>query len=226
MASNEEMYLMTTIVDRGTGNLIHDLYMKENLIYHIQCSGNGTASSEMMEILGLENHEKDVLFSIGAVSVVGRLIVKLNNEKVSKIIKSRGIVFDIKLSALNNLVAGVLGAHAQMNQQSEVNYMEQENSNSLIMITVNQGYTDDVMHTARAAGAVGGTILRGRWTGGEQLEQYHGITIQEEREILLILASSDVRNQIMELVNKKHGLTTEANAVLCALPVERAIKLN
>lgn len=221
----EPMHIMTTIVDRGKGNLIRDLYVKEHLIYHVQCVGNGTAPTDMMEILELDDHEKDILFSIGSASVIGPILQKFNNTRVSKQIGSKGIVYEMKLTALNSLVAGVLGAHAQFHEKSEVNYMEQESGNSLIMITLNQGYTDAVMHTARQAGAAGGTILKGRWSGTEEMENFHGITIQEEREIIFILASDTVRNQIMDLVNKRHGLTSEANAVICSLPVERAIKL-
>ena len=44
--------------------------------------------------------------------------------------------------------------------------MEREDNGSLILVMVNQGYTDEVMNTARAAGARGGTIIRSRFAGG------------------------------------------------------------
>ena len=64
--------------------------------------------------------------------------------------------------------------------------MNPEKENNLILAFVNQGYTDVVMHTAVKAGAKGGTVIRGRWVGTELLEQFHGISIQDEKEVLLI----------------------------------------
>ena len=100
----------------------------------------------------------------------------------------------------------------------------QQTENSLILVTVNQGHTDTVMATAREAGAAGGTIIRARWAGTQKEEKLLGISIQEEKEIIAIVAPTETRNIIMETINKKHGLNTEAGAMLCSLGVDHMLR--
>lgn len=45
----------------------------------------------------------------------------------------------------------------------------------MILIVANHGHTDEIMNTARAAGARGGTILRSRWAGPEDTEKFYGM---------------------------------------------------
>ena len=103
--------------------------------------------------------------------------------------------------------------------------MKNEHHHNLIMISVTQGYTDDVMVCARHAGATGGTVIRGRLAESESLKELTGMDISEERDIILILAPSNVSSQIMEDVNLKFGLRSEAHGIICAVPVEKAYKI-
>ena len=98
--------------------------------------------------------------------------------------------------------------------------MSSENKHTLILISVNQGYTETVLKTARSLGARGGTILRARWSGVKALETYHGISLQTETDIIAIIVPNDLRNKIMDAVNEKHGLKTEAQAIVCSMKVD------
>ncbi|MBR2876705.1 MAG: hypothetical protein IKC01_06175 [Clostridia bacterium] len=51
------------------------------------------------------------------------------------------------------------------------------------------------------------------------------IEVEEERECIVILAPSDVSTRILEDVNEKYGLRSEARGILCAVPVEKAYKI-
>ena len=104
--------------------------------------------------------------------------------------------------------------------------MSNEKEHNLICVSVNQGYSDHVMKTARKAGATGGTVIRSRFVGADKLEQFHAITIQEERETIIIACNKDVRNAIMDAINMEHGLKTERQAVIFSLPIDRLVKLS
>ena len=93
------------------------------------------------------------------------------------------------------------------------------------MIAVNQGYVDSVMQSARKAGATGGTIIRARMADAGLLSQLDGADPQEEKEIITILASEAVCGRIMEEVNQAFGLRTDAKGIVCAMPVEKAMKI-
>ena len=60
--------------------------------------------------------------------------------------------------------------------------MEQGNHHSLILATVNPGYTDEVMETAREAGAGAGTVIRARWTDADEVGKFVGISLQAEKD--------------------------------------------
>ena len=217
--------IVISIVERGQGNHICHLWLDCGIPLHYQCIGHGTATSDMMDMLGLGSSEKDVLISIGPRSVVDRTLAELNESLGDDGRgKGKGIVFSLSLNAISALITAIWSSKGQPSAQEEPS-MKTESKLSLILITVNQGYTDDVMNTAKKAGATGGTIVRARWAGAEHLEQFYGIALQTEKEIVAILAPNDIRGQIMEDINSKHGLKTEAQALLCSLAVDKAFKL-
>ena len=103
--------------------------------------------------------------------------------------------------------------------------MTNKHHNNLIVISLNQGYTEDVMQVARKAGTTGGTIIKGRLTDTEQFAELNSIQVDDEREILFILAPVETRKKIMEDVNKEFGLTSPANGIIFAVPSEKAYKI-
>ena len=61
------------------------------------------------------------------------------------------------------------------------------------------------MDAARANGARGGTIINARGAGGKQVEKVLGLTIAQEKEIIIILCSKEERNPIMSAIVKAVG---------------------
>lgn len=218
------MYLLTSIVDRGMGTKLTKYYIDKTLICHTHCVGCGTASSKMLDMLGIDTPEKDIIFSIGPADLVYDIMQDISNNRAAGKIKS-GILFSVKLSALNGMVATILQEAATIEEDNEVKYMETNSANTLIMVTINQGYTDEMMQVARQAGAAGGTIIRGRWADGGEMEKFHGMSVQEEREIVFILASNSKRKEIIDAINSDFGITSDAHGIISATAVEYTTKL-
>ena len=97
---------------------------------------------------------------------------------------------------------------------------------SLIIVSVKQGYADNVMVVAKEAGARGGTVIRALQNDNENTEILLGETFSQERDILAILTSNDKRNAIMDAVNEKCGVSSSANGILLSLAVEDVAKLS
>lgn len=93
----------------------------------------------------------------------------------------------------------------------------------LILTIVNRGFADEVMDAARDAGATGGTVLYARGTGTREAEKFFGITIQPEKEVVLILASKEQRNPIMQAVCKHVGLDSAGHGISLSLPVDEVV---
>nr|WP_318685675.1 hypothetical protein [uncultured Acetatifactor sp.] len=223
MADKKSLKLIITFAERGKGKTLAKLYTQQGIFCSYQCMGRGTASSDLLDVLGIGSAEKDILISMTSNDKADRLLNKLDNELQDDTYGS-GIVFDISLTGLNSLIATLM-----LNGQERGNGgadMEANTDHSLILVAVNQGHTDDVMDTARQAGARGGTVIRARWAGPEDTSQFYGISVQSEKEIIAIVAAGERRNAIMEMINKKHGLKTEAGAVICSVGIEHYVKFS
>ena len=91
--------------------------------------------------------------------------------------------------------------------------------NDLIVTIVNRGYTDAFMEAALTAGARGGTVLHARGAGTEEASQFFGITIQPEKEMVLILVDHDSKIPVMQAITRNAGLNTEGHGLVFSLPV-------
>lgn len=220
----EAMKMILSIVERGQGAAMLRLYRKRQVPIHLQCAGKGTATSEIMDILGLGSSEKDVLISFAAASAARKLLHDLDNELRGHT-GGAGIVVSIPVSGLNSLVANLAAYHAEsLKEKEEGNDMERS-ENSLILVVCARGCTDDVMTTAKAHGARGGTVIKGRLSGRKELEQAYEVELKAEREIVAIVVPTSLRGPIMEAINAEHGLRSEAQAALCSLPIEQIVRL-
>lgn len=220
----EPMKLIVSIVERGQGRNMIELFSSQNVTHHLQCAGKGTATSEIMDLLGLDSLEKDVLFSAGKATLVNKLMRELNNELRGSA-RSKGIVFDMKITAMSHVLALAILMPVREMQGREESMVEEGTENSMILVTVNQGFTEEVMDTARKAGARGGTIIHARWAGSKSAEEFYGITVQQEKEIIAIVAPAEKRKDIMEAINSSHGMKTEARGTVCSLAIEDIVRL-
>lgn len=91
----------------------------------------------------------------------------------------------------------------------------------LVVCIVNAGYSENVMKAARSAGARGGSIIRGRGSANPESEEFFGVTIQPDKEIVLVLVSADIKDAVLKTIYKNAGLSTEGAGIVFSLPVSR-----
>ena len=219
------MQLLVSIVERGKGMQIIEYYKTFKLYHHSQVSGRGTAASHLLDTLGFGTAERDIVLTFGSQDTIRRLMYHLKDEDRSKL-NIQGIAFSLNMSGMSTILAVCLSQMEEMGTEREDQIMEQNNHYSLILVTVNQGYTDAVMNTARAAGARGGTVVRARWTGADEIQKMVGITLQAEKEVLAIMTHNEERNAIMEEIDRVHGLRSSAQAMVISLPIDYTAKLD
>ena len=95
----------------------------------------------------------------------------------------------------------------------------------MIVCVVNSGFSDTVMSAAREYGAKGGTVLNSRGTANQEAETFFGISIQPEKEVVLILVPSGIKDDILHAIYQKVGLATPGQGIAFTLPVENAVGL-
>ena len=222
---NDRIELLITIVERGKGGELVRFLRRHQVNFHLEFSGVGTATSEMLDILGLNTKEKDVVLSMGTRKAVKSLTNAID-AGLWEISRSRGLMMQLRLTAVNNLISAALIQCADVLQLSEnEEKMINEFDHSLLLIAVKQGFTELVMQSARKAGATGGTAIRSRMIGEEMFEDNYGIQMDPEKEIIAILAPNSLRDNILNIINMEHGVRSPAQSMLCALPVDKAFKI-
>ncbi len=92
-----------------------------------------------------------------------------------------------------------------------------------IICIVNAGFSDTVMSVARECGAKGGTIIHARGSAREDAEVKFGITIEPEKEIVLILVKKDIKDDILHAIYKNVGLNSPGQGIAFSLPVDDVI---
>ena len=89
----------------------------------------------------------------------------------------------------------------------------------LTVTVVNRGFADQVIDAAREVGARGGTIIYARGTGVHEMEKFLNISIQPEKELILIVVKKSQAKEITSAITKAAGLKTEGRGISFSLPV-------
>lgn len=216
--------MLLSIVERDRGQKLIKELDALNIRINFQCVGLGTAPTDIMDIFGLGSNDKDIIISIGAESTVRDMMANFGSTFESHS-KYGGLMIILPICATNRILTEILSFRNANNTDKGAITVKNEHHNNLIMISINEGFVDEVMQVARNAGATGGTVLKGRLADIEQFADIQNIDANEEREIILILAPKETSKQIMQSVNAKFGITSEANGIIFALPTEKAYRI-
>lgn len=219
----DRIKLIVTITRRGEGSKMVDYYKRNKLHYDFICLGMGTATSEILDYLGLEETEKDVVLTMAPKSKIPSVLKGITNHfQLDK--PGKGIVFTIPLSSVSARVPQILCKPENLVENEET-VMENDKKFELILTILNRGNVDIVMDAAKSAGATGGTLLHARRVGFEDVENIFGFTIQPEKDILAILTESCNKSAIMKQITEVAGINTESRALVLALPVDEIMGL-
>ena len=211
------LFLTTTIVDRKIAKKYYDLYQENNKHVMFVSYGVGTASSEIMDYLGLEHTEKTVMFFVS--SQEEWLDIKKQLERKLHIdAPGSGIAFTVSLSSIGGMKALQYLSEKQDYQKQEESTLK-DTAHELIVVVAEQGNIDLVMDSARAAGAYGGTVIHAKGTGIQEAEKFMGVSIAAEKEMIFLVTKHEKKNDIMKAVRENAGLHTRAKAIAFSLPV-------
>ncbi len=219
-----KLIALLSIVEEGRGKKLIKELENLHIKLNFQTVGFGTAPTEIMDIFGLGSNDKDIIISLSN-EVDIRTMIQNFEETIQNHKKYNGLMIVLDIAAASRVLSEILCFNKNQNPEKENMTMQNERNNNLIVISVNEGYSEDAMNIARKAGATGGTVIKGRLADIEQFAEFVDATVDGEREMLFILAPSKICKQIMEDVNREFGLTSPANGILFALPAEKAFKI-
>ena len=183
----------------------------------------GTAQQKTLDMLGLERTEKALFFVVleggRAKAALHDLIYRMNIDS-----PGNGIAMTIPVNSFGGTTSktyltGDENVEAKkMNESEEYRY-------SLIFAITEKGSSETVMDAARLANARGGTVVHVKGTGKENAAKFLGITVASEKEMILIVAKKETKNEIMQAINENAGPSTPARTVMFSVPVESIVGL-
>lgn len=186
--------LLVSIVPHDSGELISDAAKSAGAGGGTIAMGRGTASNGVLQLLGLGDTSKDIVYIIleeEKCEAVRTAIISASETK-----KHFGVLFTIEVG--NFVKAG----NTDSIEKSEIKGGKSMATSTyqMINVIVNKGYAEDAMAAARKAGAGGGTIIGARGTAKEGDAAFFGMKIVPEKEMLMILVPSDKKDAILQAI--------------------------
>ena len=230
MSSNEQkMRILMLITSAKLADDATELFNDQDVPIHYRLIGAGTAPSEIMDILGLGSTEKDIFLSLLPKNFADGMLKKLRKSlKLGS--ANSGIAFTIPITSANNFVLKRLGEvaeeYSRTHEERKVENTMTENKYTMVAAIVDQGHGEEVMNAARSEGARGGTVIHGRQVGDETAVNFWGISLQDEKEIVMIITDDEHKLPIMKAISSECGVKTEAKGFVVSLPIDKVIGIN
>lgn len=205
-----------------------DLFSENKVpIHYVINDAHGTAPSEIMDILGVGNSDKHMLLSI-LPTVFANKMLKQIYSKLTFGVPGSGIAFTVPLDASSGIVVQLLkdlegGSLSNLEKEGEKSMTEYKHS--LILAAVNHGYSEELMNVARAYGARGGTVMHSRAIGDEKAVKFWGVTLHEEKEIVMIITDSRIKTRVMQAISENCGMNSDAKGLVLSLPIDKVMGL-
>lgn len=192
---------------------------KYKIGFKVVMHGMGTASSSLLEYFGLDRRERTIITSV-LPPIICKNLLKEIEQKLQVNEHGKGIAFSIPLSSSTKYMLDFYKEHEM--EDIDMNEVSQH----LIVTIVNEGHAEKVMNEAKKGGATGGTTLHGRGLESENVIKFLNISIEPEKDIVLILVPTMKKNDIMNIIVENCGLKTPGAGICFSLPVDHVVGLN
>jgi len=213
------VYCIITIASRVHAELLMRFFRESGVSAVISMPGEGTATNDTLDLLGLEATEKTVFFTLAPDGIKKRVMHDLVYRMMIDA-PGAGVAMSVPVDSIGGNVALKVLLGDQSLAASEEKTMN-DTPYALIAVIANSGCADMVMDAARSADATGGTVLHVKGAGAAHAEKFFGISIADEKEMILIAAERSRCAGIMKAVMAQAGLNTRAHAICFSMPIDQ-----
>lgn len=211
-----QLNFVLSIVRRDLGEKMLALCTKRELPLALSALAHGTATREILSLLGLREIEKTVVLTVADAENTQKLIRDARNELYIDI-PGNGIMAAVPIKSIGG---GRTLAYLTDKPAAAPSTPRASFDYELVVVILNEGFNEMVMEAARGAGASGGTVLHAKGTGAKRAEKFFGVSLAEEKEILLILCAANQKADVMQAILADAGADSEAGSILFSLPVD------
>ena len=198
--------LITVISESGQGRRCENILRSYGCELTLISSGVGTATGDMLRLLGLSRTEKRVIFALCSGEKVREVMTEV-------VVGARTVAFSVALSSISLPLFRADGTQKKEGASS----MNSAAKHEVVIVMANRGYIDLVMNAARTAGAGGGTVIHGR--SNDDNGQFFNVMLAQERDIFFIVTPAEHRADIMQAIVREAGISSPAKAVVFSMPI-------
>jgi len=221
---SKQICAVISVVDQSKGDTIAEIYKQEQVPVCFSIHGYGAADSAILDILGFGENKKSVSLSLMASEQVEQVFAAVDAKlHISK--PGTGILFSVPLTGATAFLTGLTAQKVRSEKKDGEVPMVNEHDHELILTIVSKGYFPEVKAAANAAGARGGTLIHALGLGGEEAQKFLGISIQPEKDIILIVVKREEKVKIMQAIAQAVGINTQGKGIIFSLPVDSALGL-
>ena len=216
-----ELYAVFSVLDRSRAELMTRLYEDLKLSVTWSSLGEGTATSEHLLLYDLEQNEKAVISTVVSAPTLKKLM-SAAKRKLLVDIPGNGVVMALPMKSV---MGGKNLAYITDGQTIGGAVPKMDFEYELIIVILNEGYSDLVMDAARSAGATGGTVFHAKGTGGKRSEKFFGVSLADEKDVIYILSHSSKKSAIMKAIDAGCGTQDKIGAICFSVPVSEVAGL-
>ncbi len=211
MADNQ---VFVAVVNRGKANALLRKAQENGATGGTIFLGEGTMPSRFLDKLGINQTQKEVLFAAVPMETHKLLLGVLRHEfKMHK--RYKGIAFSMPFRRWQPDARQLDGAIDVPEQPPYI----------CLMTVLEKGQWEDCMRIARAAGAQGGTVIHGRGAGVQKHEFYVPLTIEPQKDIVMIVTRRETAYAIRAAIYDLMELAKPGKGIIFSLPVLSTIGL-
>lgn len=227
-----ETVFLTAIINPKRSKQFEQFFTENKTPLLLWTGGRGTASTDILDYLGIGESDKEIIFTVLSKAKAKRML-KSMDKKMQLYIPGNGIAFAVPLCSFAGATAlqQVCGASTErLSHESAANSQEEEGQMEqyqyqLIVAIISRGYVDAAMDAAREASARGGTVIHALGTGNKHIEQFFGISIAQERDMIFIVSTTSAKDNIMKAIVAEMGKATKTHAIVFSLPINDIVGL-
>ncbi|MCQ4924276.1 P-II family nitrogen regulator [Tissierella carlieri] len=211
---NKELVLSVAIVNLGNGSKVLKEAKKIGVAGGTIFLGRGTVKNHILEILGLDEVKKEIVFMVSEDKLENQ-IHEVLTEKFHLNKPNHGIIFSLP-------VKKVLGVKSYGKSDMDLRIGGKDDMEYEVIFTiVERGLGEEVVDAATSAGARGATIINARGSGIHENTMFFSMNIEPEKEIVMTIIEREKSDNIIKAIKEAMHIDEPGKGIMFVMDVNK-----
>lgn len=214
---NKEFELIYVIINFGQGSKVLKYSKQNGILGGTIFLGTGTVNNKILEFLDITDIRKEIVLMVAEKKVAYNALEAISAKfRLDK--PNNGIAF-------SSSILNVYGTKSYNGSGVRENGGVENTMYNSIFVVVDKGKAEDVVDSAKKAGARGGTIINARGSGIHENSKLFLMDIEPEKELILILSENKITDAIVDSIRKNLKMDEPGNGIIFVQEVSKTYGL-